>query len=188
MLKHKNPTPGDRRYLTTAIPYVNAKPHIGFALEVFQADALARHYRTSGSDTRLLSGTDDNSIKNVQAAHAAGVPVEILVERNSNHFLALQQSLSLSYDDFIRTSSDPRHAPGAQRLWDSCFVNGDVYKRSYRGLYCNGCEQFYKAEELDEGNCPEHGTDLELVDEENWFFRLSRYEDALRAVYQRLEI
>ncbi|MCC2608666.1 methionine--tRNA ligase [Neorhizobium petrolearium] len=176
------------RYVTTAIPYVNARPHIGFALEVVQADVIARSHRSAGADTRFLAGTDENSIKNVQAAEAAGLPVETLVERNSDHFRALQQGLNLSYDDFIRTSSDPRHAPGARKLWAACFRSGDIYKRAYRGLYCNGCEQFYKAEELADGKCPEHGTVPDFVEEENWFFRLSRYEETLRRLYERREI
>ncbi len=182
------PQSPERRYLTTAIPYVNAKPHIGFALEVVQADVLARWYRGSGVETRFLAGTDENSIKNVQAADAAGLAVEALVERNSEHFRALQQGLDLSYDDFIRTSSDPRHAPGARKLWQCCFDNGDIYKRSYSGLYCTGCEQFYKPDELDEGRCPEHATFPEQIEEENWFFRLSRYGRTLREIYERGDI
>lgn len=168
------------RYVTTAIPYVNAQPHIGFALEVVQADALARLYRQQGYDVRLQAGSDENSIKNVQAAEAAGLPVETLVAQNAARFLALKERLHLSYDDFIRTSADPRHRRGVERLWAVCLENGDLYKRAYRGFYCTGCEQFYKPGELVEGRCPEHGVAPELIEEENWFFRLSRYEDALR--------
>jgi methionyl-tRNA synthetase len=169
-----------RRYLTTAIPYVNATPHVGFALEMVQADSLARFYRLLGHDVRFQAGTDENSIKNVQAAEVAGLPVAELVERNAARFLALKESLDLSIDDFIRTSSDPRHKAGVERLWRACADHGDIYKRVYRGLYCNGCEQFYKASDLADGCCPEHGTPPEEVSEENLFFRLSRYEDALR--------
>jgi methionyl-tRNA synthetase len=178
----------ESRYLTTAIPYVNAAPHIGFALEVVEADTLARFYRRLGYNVRLQAGTAENRIKNVQAAEAAGVPVERLVEENAGRFLALRESLDLSYDDFIRTSTDERHRPGVERLWESCFQKGDIYKRTYSGLYCTGCEQFYKPGDLDQGRCPEHGTTPERIDEENWFFRLSRYEDALRALYARDEI
>ncbi|WP_349963340.1 methionine--tRNA ligase [Rhizobium sp. ZPR3] len=178
----------DRRFLTTAIPYVNAAPHIGFALETVQADTLARFYRLFGSEVRFLAGSDENSIKNVQAAEAAGVPIEEFVEKNANRFLSLKDSLGLSYDDFIRTSSDPRHRPGAEKLWKSCLQAGDLYKRTYSGLYCVGCEQFYKSDELLEGKCPEHGTFPELVEEENWFFRLSRYESALRKIYDERAI
>lgn len=176
------------RYLTTAIPYVNAAPHVGFALEVVQADALARFYRRQGYDVRLQAGTDENSIKNVQAAEAVGIPIAELVERNAARFLALKESLDLSYDDFIRTSTDKRHRRGVERLWKACFDSGDIYKRAYSGLYCTGCEQFYKQSDLHEGRCPEHDTKPELIEEENWFFRLSRYEDALRDLYVRREI
>lgn len=177
-----------RRYLTTAIPYVNAAPHVGFALEMVQADALARFYRLSGDDVRFQAGTDENSIKNVQAADLAGVPVAELVERNAARFLALKESLDLSFDDFIRTSTDARHRRGAERLWRACCENGDIYKRAYRGLYCTGCEQFYKPEELCEDRCPEHGTVPDEIEEENWFFRLSRYGDRLRDLYAHGEI
>lgn len=177
-----------RRFVTTAIPYVNAAPHVGFALEIVQADALARFYRSQGDDVRFLTGTDENSLKNVQAAEAAGVPVAVLVERNAARFHALRDSLGLSFDDFIRTSTDPRHRPGAERLWNACVASGDVYKRAYRGLYCAGCEQFYRPDDLQEGLCPEHGTAPDIVEEENWFFRLTRYGDRLREIYARGEI
>lgn len=179
---------GTNRYITTAIPYVNAVPHIGFALEAVQADALARLHRSQGYNVRLQAGTDENSIKNVQAAEAAGLPVAELVERNAARFLALKESLDLSYDDFIRTSVDARHRLGVERLWKACFERGDIYKRAYSGLYCTGCEQFHKIGDLNEGRCPEHGTKPELIEEENWFFRLSRYEDALRELYTRRDI
>ncbi|WP_084572954.1 methionine--tRNA ligase [Methylocapsa aurea] len=175
-------------YITTAIPYVNAAPHIGFALEVVQADALARFYRLQGCSVRLQAGTDENSVKNVQAAEAAGIPVTELVEQNAARFIALRTSLDLSYDDFIRTSADERHRCGVGRLWKACFDKGDIYKRVYSGLYCNGCEQFYKPGDLDEGRCPEHGTKPELIEEENWFFRLSRYAGTLRDLYAHGEI
>src|SRR5436309_921561 len=97
---------GTNRYITTAIPYVNAAPHIGFALEVVQADTLARLYRQQGYSVRLQAGADENSVKNVQAADAASIPVAKLVEQNAAHFIALKINLNLSYDDFIRTSAD----------------------------------------------------------------------------------
>lgn len=176
------------RYITTAIPYVNAAPHLGFALEVVQADTLARFYRLCGDDVRFQTGTDENSIKNVQAADLACVPVEELVERNAAGFRALRESLDLSFDDFIRTSADSRHRPGVERFWSTCLKSGDIYKRTYRGLYCTGCEQFYKPDELHNDRCPEHGTVPDEVEEENWFFRLSRHSDRLREIYARGEI
>jgi methionyl-tRNA synthetase len=167
------------RYVTTAIPYVNAAPHLGFALELVQADMLARHARLRGADVRFLTGTDDNAFKNVAAARAAGVDVAEFVARNSQRFADLREPLQLSYDDFIRTGVDPRHAPGVVELWRRCAANGDFYQRRYTGLYCIGCEQFYTADELVDGRCPEHGTVPEQVEETNWFFRLSRYQERL---------
>jgi methionyl-tRNA synthetase len=165
-------------YITTTIPYVNARPHLGFALELVQADVLARHYRSS-QHVRLQTGTDDNSLKNVLAAQAAGVGVQDFVDANADAFVALAGPLSLSVDDVIRTSSDPRHAPGVEALWRACSAAGDIYRKHYSGLYCVGCEQFYSAGELDDGVCPDHGTPPDLVEEENWFFRLSRYGQRL---------
>ncbi|HWG27987.1 methionine--tRNA ligase [Actinospica sp.] len=169
-----------RTYITTTIPYVNARPHLGFALELVQADVLARRARQRGEDVRALTGTDDNSLKNVLAARAEGVPVRELVDRNAAAFEALREPLDLSFDDFIRTSSDPRHRSGVERLWELCDARGDLYRKHYSGLYCVGCEQFYAPEDLVDGRCPEHGTEPQLVSEENWFFRLSRYADQLR--------
>jgi methionyl-tRNA synthetase len=165
-------------YITTTIPYVNARPHIGHALELVQADVLARHRRGRGDAVRFQAGTDDNSLKNVLAAEAAGVGVRDLVDRNAGAFLALGDALSLTVGDFIRTSRDPRHRPGVERFWRAC--SGDLYRRRYEGLYCTGCEQFYTPAELRDGRCPEHETEPEPVSEENWFFRLSRYAGALR--------
>ena len=169
----------ERIYLSTTIPYVNARPHLGFALELVQADALARHYRQRGDLVRFQTGTDDNSLKNVLAAQAEGVPVRALVRRNAAAFAELAGPLALSYDDFIQTSSDPRHLGGAQRLWRACAERGDLYLKEYQGLYCVGCEQFYREAELTGGRCPEHGTVPQLVSERNWFFRLSRYREQL---------
>ncbi|MBY8881510.1 methionine--tRNA ligase [Actinacidiphila acidipaludis] len=177
-----------RHFITTTIPYVNARPHLGFALELVQADALARHHRHRGGQVRLLSGTDDNSLKNVLAAEAAGVDVQSFVDRNADAFAALRDPLALSLDDFIRTSSDPRHRIGVERLWRRCTAAGDLYRKEYEGLYCVGCEQFYTPGELSDGLCPEHGTEPQLVAEENWFFRLSRYGDRLHRLISSGEL
>ena len=168
-----------RFYVTTAIPYVNGDPHVGFALECVQADVLARHRRARGDDVRFLGGTDDNSLKNVVAAEAAGVPVAAFVRSKAERFVALRDVLDLSYDDFIRTSVDPRHRPGVERLWRACAAAGDLYERDYEGLYCVGCEAFVTPEELVDGLCPEHREAPQRVAERNWFFRLSRYAGAL---------
>jgi methionyl-tRNA synthetase len=171
----------DRRYyITTSIPYVNGDPHIGFALEAIQCDGLARYHRQQGDDTRFLSGTDENALTNVQAAEREGIPIRDLVDRNAPRFEAIREPLRLTTDDFIRTSSDPRHTPGSQKLWETIAANGDIYSRHYEGLYCIKCERFYKPEELIDERCPIHGTEPERVDEENYFFRLSAYADRLR--------
>ncbi|MBO4209967.1 methionine--tRNA ligase [Micromonospora echinofusca] len=177
-------TTDDRFYVTTAIPYVNAAPHLGHALELVQADVLARHRRLRGQPVRFLTGTDDNALKNVTAARAAGVDVRSFVDRNAARFAALRDPLALSFDDFVRTSVDVRHVAGVTRLWRECAAAGDFYRRRYAGRYCVGCEQFYREAELVDGRCPEHLVAPEAVAEENWFFRLSRYTDRLRDVLE----
>ena len=119
-------------YVTTSIPYVNAAPHIGHALEFVQADAFARYHRLLGEDTRFLTGTDENSLKNVQAAEREGVPTRALVDHYAGTFRDLLGALDISNDDFIRTAVERRHLEGARKLWQACDRNGDIYKRSYR--------------------------------------------------------
>jgi methionyl-tRNA synthetase len=177
--------PDRRFYITTAIPYVNADPHVGFALEAVQADVLARHHRLRGDRVRFLSGTDDNSLKNVIAARDAGVPVAEFVDARARSFRELEVELTLSYDDFLRTGVDPRHRAGVERLWRACAARGDLYERDYEGLYCVGCEAFLSCDELDEtGACREHRRPPDRVAERNWFFRLSRYEDDVLAAIE----
>ena len=115
----------------------------------------------------------------MRAAKEEGVPTRELVQRNAARFRALAGLLSLSIDDFVETSQDERHRPGVEKLWLACARRGDIYKKPYRGLYCVGCEQFYTEAELAMGTCPEHGTQPEVVEEENYFFRLERYGDEL---------
>jgi methionyl-tRNA synthetase len=161
-------------YLTTAIPFVNAPPHLGHALELVETDAIARHARTRGRAVRFLTGTDENAPKNARAAAAAGKDVASFVTRNAALFASLADTLRTSYDDFIRTSADPRHAPAVDAIWRACAAAGDLYRAPYAGWYCAGCEQFV------DGQCEEHDTPPEWVEEENWYFRLSRYAGRLR--------
>lgn len=156
-----------RRYVTTAIPYVNSKPHLGFAMEMVQADVLARHWRHRGDEVRFLSGTDDNSLKNAIAAEAEGIPTQELVDRNAEAFHDLRGPLQISFDDFIRTSIDLRHKSGVDKFWNATDASGDLYRKHYEGLYCVGCEQFYAEGELADGLCPEHLTRPQIVAEEN---------------------
>jgi methionyl-tRNA synthetase len=167
-------------YVTTSIPYVNANPHLGFALELCIADALARHRRQRGRRVHFATGTDDHSLKNVLAAERAGVPTTQWVSEHAAAFEALNTALGVSADAFLRTSASPRHAAAVRTLWEACAARGDLYRQPYRGLYCVGCERFYEAEELSNGRCPEHDAPLEIVEEENWFFRLSRYREWVR--------
>lgn len=168
--------------VSNAIPYVNARPHLGFAFETVLADAIARHARHRGREVRLIGGTDENSLKNVQAAERAGLPTSELIARNAAAFAALGPALDLSHDVFIRTSVDARHRAAALDLWRRCA--GDLYRGRYRGLYCVGCEGFRDPEEG--RTCAEHDAPLEEVDEENWFFRLSRHEAVVREAIERI--
>lgn len=168
-----------RFYISTAIPYVNASPHIGFALELIQTDVIARYMRQKLGDKNVfaLTGTDENSLKNVRAAEEAHEPIDAFVAKHAQEYQALKDVLNLSFDDFLRTRED-RHIRGAQKLWSACKPE-DIYKKQYRGLYCVGCEAFYTEKEVPDGICPEHKKSLELVEEENYFFRLSNYQSQL---------
>lgn len=168
-------------YITTAIPYVNAPPHIGHALEFVQADTIARYHRLLGEDTCLLSGGDENALKNVQAAEKAGTPIQQFVDNNSQLFADLAKNLNVRFDAFQKGSDQKHHFPASQKLWQLCEHNGDIYKKSYEGLYCVGCEAFYTKDELNEnGECFEHpGKKLEIVSEKNYFFLLSKYQQQL---------
>ena len=168
----------DRLYVTTAIPFVNGSPHLGHALEYVETDVLARHARARGRTVRFLTGTDEHAAKNVLAARAAGEDVAPFVTRNAARFRTLADTLGVSYDDFLRTSADPRHRPAVEEIWRRCATNGDLYRDRYTGWYCAGCEEFRDAD-ADGGRCPEHDAPLERIEEENWFFRLSRYRDLI---------
>jgi len=161
-------------YITTAIPYVNAAPHIGHALEFIQGDVLARFHRLLKEDVFFLSGVDENALKNVQAAEKKKIPVAEFVKENSGKFYQLKEALNLSFDDFIYTT-EKRHIEGVEAFWQACRKE-DIYKKKYRGLYCTGCEAFYTEKDLDQGKCPEHQCKPEIIEEENYFFRLSAYQ------------
>jgi len=168
-------------YISSALPYVNSVPHLGFALEIVQADVLARYHKGLGEDVFFLTGTDENGLKIARAAEEASIEVEKFAKKNAEKFEGLKQVLNLSFNDFIRTTEE-RHIKAVQKLWKSC--EKDIYKKKYKGLYCVGCERFYKQEELIDGFCPEHKTKPELVEEENYFFKLSKYEKELRELIE----
>ncbi|MBP7967345.1 methionine--tRNA ligase [Candidatus Woesebacteria bacterium] len=165
-----------KAFVTTSIPYVNGKPHIGHALELVQSDTLVRAFGAAGYDTYFLTGTDENAQKNVESAEKAGVPTQQLVDENSKRFQDLAEPLKLSFNQFIRTTSK-KHIKGAQAFWKKC--EKDIYKKTYTGLYCVGCEAFYKDGEFPENVCPNHNRKLEEVSEENYFFALSRYQEEI---------
>ena len=176
-------------YITTAIPYVNAKPHVGHALEFVQADTIKRYRKSLGDGVLLLSGADENAIKNVQAAEKAGQDVQTFIDIHSKEFEDLAKKLDIEFDIFQR-GSDAKHHLASQKLWELCNKTGDIYKKEYKGLYCVGCEIFYEKSELDEsGHCFEHpGKPLEEVSEENYFFKLSKYEKQIRNLIEKDEI
>ncbi len=167
-------------YLTEAIPYVNAKPHIGHALELIQADAIARFHRLIGDDTFFLWGSDENALKNVQSAERENIPVQEFVDKNAKLFEELAKETNVQLDTFQKTSKES-HSKASQKLWELCNASGDIYKKSYKGLYCVGCEEFKTKDELNEdGECFEHpGKKLVEVEEENYFFKLSKYQDQI---------
>ena len=170
-------------FVSTSIPYVNARPHIGFALELAQADLIARWKRTRGYDTFLLTGTDDNAIKNVVVAKKLGIAPRELCDRNALIFEDLVAALNISVDGFIRTSN-PSHHEGARKFWRSCRPS-DVEPRDYRGLYCVGCEDFYLERDLLDRACPIHGRKPDIVEERNYFFALSKYQQDLESLIER---
>lgn len=167
-------------YITTSIAYVNAAPHIGYALELIQADALARYHRLIGEDIWFLTGTDEHGTKIAKAATAVNLSPEEFTSQISEKFLSLTKALNISNDDFIRTSDQKRHWPSAQKLWQELAERGDLYKKNYEGLYCVGHEAFLKKSDLVDDMCPLHKTEPEKIKEENWFFKLTNYKKEVR--------
>ena len=168
-------------YITTTIPYVNADPHIGFALELAQADAIARGQRLMGKEVFFSTGTDEYGQKIWEASEREGKSVQAYVDFYAQKFIDLKEVLNLSFDNFIRTTSK-ENILAAQEFWHLCDAKGDIYKKIYRGLYCVGCERFVTEKDLIEGFCSLHpNKKLEMVEEENYFFRLSNYKKQLLA-------
>jgi len=165
-------------YITTAIDYVNAKPHVGHAFEKVIADAIARWRELKGDDVFFLTGVDENAQKNVQAAEKEGVGVKEFVDRNTGFFLELVKGLNISYDKFIRTSAK-EHAKVVQEILKKIIDNGDIYKGKYEGLYCVGCEEYKTEKDLVDGKCPEHNKKPEHMSEDAYFFKLSKYQNKL---------
>lgn len=168
-------------YLTSAIPYVNAKPHIGHAQEFVYSDVVRRYHKLLSENVNYLCGADENALKIVQAAEKAGKSTQDFCDIHNQEFLNLAEKLNVHFDIWQRATDKVHHFKASQKLWDLCSANGDIYKKSYTGHYCVGCETFYTPDELDKkGECFEHpGKKLDEVSEENYFFRLSKYQKFL---------
>ncbi|HBC45144.1 MAG: Methionine-tRNA ligase [Candidatus Collierbacteria bacterium GW2011_GWB1_45_35] len=171
-------------YITTTLPYVNAEPHIGFAMEIIRADVLARMHRALGDEVFFNTGTDEHGQKIYQMAVEAGQEPKAYCDENAAKFGQLKTGLNLSYDNFVRTT-DEHHIQAAQEFWKLCEAKGDIYKKTYKVKYCVGCELEKTDSELEEGKCPLHPTQkLQNIEEENYFFRFSNYQQKLLGLYQ----
>ena len=170
--------------LTTPIYYVNARPHLGHAYTTIVGDALARWHRLCGDNVHFLTGTDEHGLKIQQAADAAGVTPQEFTDSIAPLFAQAWDRLDISYDDFIRTTEE-RHKRGVAKLLRACYEAGDIELDTYSGLYCVPCEAYFTEEELDNGNCPIHKRPVDHVEEENYFFRLSRFGDRLLDWYAK---
>jgi methionyl-tRNA synthetase len=166
-------------YLTTAIDYVNGAPHVGHAYEKIMADVIARHMRQRCDDVYFLTGTDEHGIKLQKTAAEKGITPQELCDINSKKFIDAWKNLEISYDQLIRTT-DSEHKKIVQKIFKKLLEKGDIYKHSYTGLYCAGCESFLNARELTEdGLCPTHLKKPEEIQEENYFFKLTKYKNRI---------
>ncbi|MDP3733319.1 MAG: methionine--tRNA ligase, partial [Candidatus Daviesbacteria bacterium] len=172
-------------YITTTLPYVNAEPHLGFAMEIVQADIIARYHRLLGEAVVFNTGTDEHGIKIYRAALEQKKDPQAYVDEYAAKFDALKQSLNLSYTNFLRTSS-PNHKKAAQEFWKLCLANEDIYKKDYKIKYCVGCELEKTDSELEDAKCPIHpNLQIEIIEEENYFFRWSKYQKPLLELYEK---
>ncbi len=173
----------DKFYITTTLPYINSEPHIGFAAEIIKADVIARHARQKGKEVFFNTGTDEHGLKIFQKAQEEGLSVTEFCDKTSAKFLPLKEKLNLSYTNFIRTTSEG-HKKAVQEFWNRCLANGDIYKKNYEVKYCVGCELEKTDSDLVDGFCPYHpGKELEIINEENYFFKFSAYSDKLKDLY-----
>ena len=173
----------NKYYITTTLPYVNSSPHIGFAAEVIRADVLARYNRQLGADVFFNTGTDEHGLKIFRNAEEQEVSVQEYCDGFAAEFKKLKEILNLSFDNFIRTT-DKHHVEAAQEFWRRCEANGDIYKKNYSVKYCVGCELEKIESELVEGKCPVHpNQEIEIIEEENYFFRWSNYQEKLLKLY-----
>jgi len=167
--------PKNTFYITTSIPYMNARVHIGHALEAAQADAIARFWRLQGEKVFFLTGTDEYGKKIQEAAQKAGKGTAEFVDEMAEYYKKVCDTLGISYDNLIRTSDQEKHWPAVFAVWKKLLENGDIYKGSYEGYYCTGCEAFLREAEMENGICLIHKKPVQKVSEENYFFRFSKY-------------
>ncbi len=171
-------------YLTTTLPYVNGLPHLGHTLEFIQADVIARYQRQIGNSVFFNTGTDEHGLKMYEKAKEERISAQEYVDRNARKFIEFCKTLNISYDRFIRTT-DSDHIVSAQKFWKASLENGDIYKKKYEGLYCVGCEEFKTEKDLVDGKCPNHNREPIVHSEENYFFRFSKYQEKLLALYKQ---
>ena len=165
-------------YISTAIDYVNAKPHLGHAYEKVCTDVIARWHRLLGEDVFFVTGTDENAQKNASAAKEAGIKTKEFVDQHAKVYKRLSKLYNISYDDFIRTT-EVRHKKVAQAIFQKMFDKGDIYLGHYEGLYCEGCESYITEKELVDGKCPEHNKKPKQLKEESYFFKASKYQNKI---------
>jgi methionyl-tRNA synthetase len=172
-------------YITTTLPYINSEPHIGFAGEIITADVLARFHRNSGEEVFFNTGTDEHGLKIYRKAEEMKMDTQDFCDELAKKFLELKKTLNLSFDNFIRTT-DKNHIEAAQEFWKKCEANGDIYKKMYKIKYCVGCELEKTDSELVDGKCPLHpNQEIECIEEENYFFRFSKYQKKLLDLYEK---
>ena len=165
--------------ITTAIDYVNGEPHIGHAYEKIFTDVIFRHFKKRSEKSFFLTGTDEHGIKIQKTAKTLNITPKELCDKNANSFIEAWKLLDINYSHFIRTTDD-YHQKTVQDIFEKLLEKGDIYKHKYTGLYCSGCECFLAEKDLDEeGNCPIHGKKPEVVSEENYFFKLTKYKDKI---------
>ncbi len=181
-------TKNKKFFISTSIPYTNASPHIGFALEIIQADVLARYHHSLGEDTFFLTGTDEHGLKTKRAAEKANKTPKEFADEISEKFRELKTVLNLSNNDFIRTTDKKRHWPAVKKVWLKLKENGEIYKKNYRGFYCADCEAFVTKKDLVDEKCPIHQKKVELIEEENYFFSLSKYSQKIKEIIEKDKI
>lgn len=182
----KTESTGDNKkfYITTTLPYVNGDPHVGFAMEIVRADVIARYKRLMGYDVFFNTGTDEHGSKLYEGAMADGVTPQEYVDKYAKNFINLSELLNIKDVNFIRTT-DQKHILAAQEIWKRCSENGYIYKKNYQSKYCVGCELNKTDSELEDGKCPIHpNREIELIDEENYFFKFSAFQQPLLDFYK----